>query len=508
MFCLYLCLGAGATRIYCITNFFAGRFLLGSRKFRFYMFKLIAACAILALASLSARAETHLMMACASPGIDAGKPLALCSQLKWTRPQATTLVVSSTLDAPLWHAPQSQWRAWSSLAGTDRALICTEDIVPDQIFQAGVGPDPCPASAKQWVKVCDCLNAASSPAPPIPPVVEPIPPGLAMKWNPGHYMTLDSIRQTPEIRAAHYKQIEEIRSDPAIKGVKLFIYWGTVERSQGDYSAGFAIIDEYLKRLQASGNKRLILSVQDRIFGGYAPAQEADYLPQYIVKQWGKTQGANVLMLRVWQPAVMDRYIALVRALAARYNKHPNFEMLQAEETSVSVPAGRDGYTLIAYGAQLKRLLVEARKAWPNTQLRLSTNFFGSDAQMLDLMQFCNLLDIAVGGPDIIPTQTIQANRVFASHFKGKMIWVSEVQSPSLGGTKGAFSAEQIYKEGMKNSPAYFVWIRNMWSGGAAQKWDTGLLPYIRRIAGVTVATCPSNVEGCRTAYSYAAPAP
>lgn len=352
-----------------------------------------------------------------------------------------------------------------------------------------------PAMAQEPPCTCTCQCQLTKPPDPVPPAV------TKMKFHPGHYMTLDKILTSPEIRAEHLRQIDAIKAEPAIRGIKLFLYWGAIEKAQGDYTAGFAILDEYLARLKAT-DKYLILSVQDRIFGGYDPAKIADYLPAYVLSAYGKTEGVwqsgRITMPRMWQQGPMDRYIAMLKAIAAKYDAHPNLEMVQTEETSVSIPVGTDGYTLASYGAQVKRLLTEIRPAYKQTQLRLSTNFYGSDEQMLELLKFCDLLDIAVGGPDIIPNQTIQANRLYDANFKGKMIWVSEVQAPSLGGKEGTFTAQQIYESGMQQQPNYFLWYRNTWSGGTAQKWDTGLLPYIRQVQGKVVSTCPANVEGCR----------
>lgn len=344
---------------------------------------------------------------------------------------------------------------------------------------------------------CTCTCACQVPVKP-PPVVTlpPVePPKAGMKWHPGHYMWLDRNNTTPEIRAGHFAQIAAIANEPAVKGIKLSLYWAHLEGAPGDYSAGFKIIDEYLTHLSKAG-KYLMLSVQDRAFGKYGD-NYLTYVPAYIVNgsQYGMTKMSNGITARVWQAATTDRLIALSKALAARYDRHPNFEMYQTEETAIAVASGTDGYSYLAHATEIKRLMSESRQVWPTTQIRLATNFFGSDAQMLDLLKFCDLIDVTVGGPDIIPNQSIQADRLHMQHFLGKMVWVSEVQSPSLGGHEGTFTAEQIYTNAMLRKPSYLIWYRNTWSGGAAQKWDTGLLPYIKSVAGRVVTSCPTNVQ-------------
>lgn len=319
-----------------------------------------------------------------------------------------------------------------------------------------------------------------------------------LKWHPGHYMWLDRNNTSPEIRAMHFKQIDAIANEPAVRGVKLALYWSALEPVEGDYSAGFKILDEYLAKLKST-NKYLILSVQDRQFGGYDPSPKGleYFFPAYIITkpEYGLTRMKNGITTRVWQPKTMDRLIALSKALAARYDGHPNFEMYQVEETSVAVTRGLDGYSIDALGTQIKRLVSASRGAWRQTIVRLPANFFGSDAQMTDLIRYCAMYGVALGGPDIIPTESIQADRLYMGaggiDYRGVLPWISEVQSPSLGGHEGTFTPQQIYDTGMQRAPSHFVWYRNTWSGGTAQKWDTGILPFIKSVKGVTNVECP-----------------
>ena len=148
--------------------------------------------------------------------------------------------------------------------------------------------------------------------------------------------------------------------------------------------------------------------------------------------------------------------------------------------------------------AQFKRLYTASRAAWPNTSLRLAANYVGSDAQTVDLIKFCAALRCAVGGPDVIPSEDIQANSVFSGEgggtdYRGILPFVAEIQSPELGGHEGTWTPAQLYDHSMNGNasagingtrPQYFVWLRNTWSGGAAQQWSTGILPFIRSING------------------------
>src|SRR5690606_22896202 len=118
---------------------------------------------------------------------------------------------------------------------------------------------------------------------------------------------------------------------------------------------------------------------------------------------------------RLWDPAGMDRVIALSEAYARRYDEHPNFEMLALSESTVGAPS----VSASAYYGQLKRWHTEAAKVWPHTVMRMQLNFTQGDAPMRDLIEHCSKLgNCAVGGPDPelpLPdiTRGIQANQIF-----------------------------------------------------------------------------------------------
>lgn len=327
------------------------------------------------------------------------------------------------------------------------------------------------------------------------------------KWHPGHYMLLDGIRSSAESQANHFKQIDAIANEPSIRGVKLWLYWGAIEKTEGDYSAGYTIIDAYLKKLSAS-NKYLILSIQDRQFGGFDPKEISVFFPSYIVNgsQYGTTKMRNGLTTRTWQQPTMDRVIALSKAMAKRYDGNPNFEMYQTEETAVAVTPGTDGFSIPTYATQLKRLIDASAPVWDKTVLRLSANFFGNDQTMADMISYCAARGVAIGGPDVIPNQTIQANRVFAGvsgggrDYRGYIPWIAEIQSPSLGGHEGTFTPRELYDHGKNEMNAnYFVWYRNTWQGGPDQKWDSGILPFIKSIKGAATTNCPEKLGNCTT---------
>lgn len=103
---------------------------------------------LIALLACEVHAAPNLAMACDKAV--AGSALKTCSSLKWTEPTASTLVASTVNATSNWTSPDAQWRPYALAV---RVLRCSKDITPNQSFRAGVGPDPCPESAKAWLPI-------------------------------------------------------------------------------------------------------------------------------------------------------------------------------------------------------------------------------------------------------------------------------------------------------------------------------------------------------------------
>jgi len=364
----------------------------------------------------------------------------------------------------------------------------------------------------------------------------------AKRWHPGHYMLLDGIKSSPDRRATHIAQIAELANEPTVKGVKLQLYWGDVEsgttQAGASYQPGYDILDEYLDALGNIG-KKMILSIQDRIFGGLSPSNLTNgyYFPQYITTQASAVAlDAPGYTTRIWTSYTNARLIALSDALSARYDNDVRFEMYQGEETALGLadPAGV-GYSASGHATQLKLFIDEMASAWVHTLTRVSTNFmnaygsFTMDQAMSDLLLYMAARNVAAGGPDTIPNQSIASNRIFAgiggyTDLRGKIPWVGEVQSPSLGGKEGNFTPAQIWitqRDGQlasnpnipPMSPTHMLWYRKDWLQGTSNSdayWKQttvngfvhpGMLEYIRSINGAMARTaCPDNFPACLTA--------
>jgi hypothetical protein len=191
------------------------------------------------------------------------------------------------------------------------------------------------------------------------------------------------------------------------------VRWYDLETSKGVYD--FSSLDQYLRRLKAQPTvKRLVVRVVDRKFG---TSSSGGIVPSYLLTatyNGGLVRTSTGYAPRLWEPAVMDRLIALHQAIGRRYDDDPYFEGLATEETTLSLsepfPAG---YSHAALGRQYARLVRAARNAAPQSNFFLYTNWIGSASVMDDLMQALVESRAAAGGSNVFPGRKTLGQRVW-----------------------------------------------------------------------------------------------
>lgn len=160
----------------------------------------------------------------------------------------------------------------------------------------------------------------------------------AVKWHPGHYYTIMSWGNN---NSAYLSQVySEIKATPALRGIQMRYLWAELEKSKGVYD--FSSIDKRLAELTAR-DKRLVIQVQTKSFDPNWKLVP-DYLKgvayeggQFPFSDYGSTtiRGYNI---KLWNPQVRDRLIALFKALGERYNSHPYFEGIGMIESAMGQP--------------------------------------------------------------------------------------------------------------------------------------------------------------------------
>jgi hypothetical protein len=327
-----------------------------------------------------------------------------------------------------------------------------------------------------------------------------------VKWHPGHYMNL-SISGAQDARP----QIDEIANVSSIKGVRLFVYWHEIEKSKGVYD--FSKIDMYLNKVKSLPTpKRLIVSIRERRFGG---TSKTGIVPNYILTDPLYKGGVayqppnDCVVARLWEPAVMDRLIALYRALGTRYNSNPYLEGFHTGETSIGFGSDKSkwpsGFSTEKVLQQYVRFARSARATMPQTNIFVFTNFIGGDANMGTLIQAMYESDVGAGGPSTIPNRLLTSQRVWTgvtgADYRGLIAIGTGIESFVFGGGHGDFTPKQVGDWAYKTlGVTHLFWIRNTYVSYSSpdQKWYTGILPYLRTNPPTRTA-CPTGYGSCNT---------
>jgi hypothetical protein len=340
-----------------------------------------------------------------------------------------------------------------------------------------------------------------------------------LKYHPGHYVELDPGSGCGKL-SCYQSVIASLAGKPGIVGAFLIQPWSQLEGNEGDYSAGFALVDALLAAAKAA-DLQLMIGVQGKVFGTYYPNAGsygelppyfdsvvcADGPPGYLSATSNGASGSLLVTPKNYDPCVTMRRIAMVRAYGSRYDADPNFEMWNDDDETANglyaSPGQYDGDVAqdIAWAAA-------ARAAFPHTQLRLTTNFFDTAEQFTNLFTGIEPYGIAVGGPDVsldLPgsppfpgTDAIVFNGwEDGKDWRNVLPRIAEVQWGDSAASGGVTQA-QLYDEeytgttisGGSVNPNYFVW-------GAAQEnpaWTlASTVSFVASIGGKVNTKCPST---------------
>jgi hypothetical protein len=209
-----------------------------------------------------------------------------------------------------------------------------------------------------------------------------------VKFNPGHYVAVGPSFELPGIKYL---------DDPAVMGVNKRYFWRTLEPEKGEYD--FSSIENDLDYL-AAHQKQLIVFLCDRSY--WIKGAMPDYLSEYEVEEDG---GFNPVR---WHPVVVERLVALGKALGERFDSHPNFEGVAIQESALDLSEEvfkRFDYSPERYRDALITILTGMQHQLPDSHVFWYQNFMSGDdgrclRQVADAVMGSGVI---VGGPDILP---------------------------------------------------------------------------------------------------------
>ena len=306
---------------------------------------------------------------------------------------------------------------------------------------------------------------------------------------------LPNLGDTQAQRFSYYDA--DLAGNPSLMGAQVRFYWADLEPVAGRYD--FSSIEKELVKLQ-SMQKRLWIQIMDRKF--YS-SSDAGIIPDYMLTAaygGGVVKTNTGFAARLWDPRVMDRKIALMQALAERFDKEPYVEAITGAETAMGLSAPLpDGYSPAALAVQLEREIAAMTAAFRRTNVLVYTNFLGTDQVMTDLVRSIHSSRAGAGGPDTLPPprdgtqgQRVIQGAIGGTDYRGKMPVGQSVQSPELGGKEGNWTPEELLVEGVDELGAtHMSWSRKTATPGTT--W-ADIKSYLRTNARIN-RQCPANYE-------------
>lgn len=231
-----------------------------------------------------------------------------------------------------------------------------------------------------------------------------------------------------------------------IGGAQIVYNWRMLEPEKGKYD--FSRIEADLALVEAQG-KKLFIQIQDRFFSPKA-RKIPDYLlndtqyggglaPQFDNPGEGKEVGSGWVATQ-WNPAVRERYQALLAALADRFDGRVYGVNLPETAIDLDEKQPPEGFSCDAYFAGEMENLTFARKAFSKSKVVQYVNFWPCEWEndhnyMGRIFEFAAANGVGLGGPDVIPYRKGQMKNSypFFNKYKGKLALVAmAVQEPTL----------------------------------------------------------------------------
>jgi hypothetical protein len=242
------------------------------------------------------------------------------------------------------------------------------------------------ATIKVRARDNDINTSAFSATTTVTPLSSSPPATGAKRFHPGHYLKTTGNPHDNDQEAYITETISKVNArvnDAEILGSWVALSWGNMEPSQGVFD--FTDLNR-LYNVHASQGKYMALQIPYKSFASDVSKMTPPDLSSKIYLT--TREGTTTSIVAVWEPAVMDRFIALTEAVAAEMDDKEYFEIVTWAETSPSLQGETPpNYSKAGYATQLKRLydaavpVFEKTNVWPGMNF-LSGQICGTDGLM------------------------------------------------------------------------------------------------------------------------------
>ncbi len=287
--------------------------------------------------------------------------------------------------------------------------------------------------------------------------VAPVAAASGRKYHPGHYTII--------MNAIGAQTIMATALQPGTVGFVRRYSWRSIEPSQGVYD--FSVIKSDLAWAAAHGVQIIVVIKykSDETTGKAGPA----YLDSY---EYRNTLGGY--SMQMWQPVVVTRYNAMIKALGAQVDSLKNFEGVANQESALSVNSATLkalGYTPEKYRDALINMLSAATVSMPTSRVFWFMNFIqGNQSYIGSIASAVAPLGVAMGGPDDMPdNKSLQTQTYpFYTQFAGKMPLFIQVEGSNYaqphmtsGYPTKDWTMLELYNFALKNLHVnYMFWMR------------------------------------------------
>src|SRR5262245_15152217 len=239
---------------------------------------------------------------------------------------------------------------------------------------------------------------------------------------------------------------QTLAARPDIAGVQVVYHWKQLEPAQGQYD--FSAIEDDLAIAQRL-DRKLFIQIQDRFF-----MHEHRNVPRYLLEEpryggglapqadqpgEGQPEGSGWVAMQ-WNPAVRERFQALLSALAEKFDGRVYGVNLPETAADIDVKTERTGFDCDRYFDAEVENIRHARKVFRKSYVVQYVNFWpcswGDERGYFKrFFELAEREHIGAGGPDIVPNRPGQMKNSypFLNRYKDRLPLVAmAVQEPTL----------------------------------------------------------------------------
>ena len=270
------------------------------------------------------------------------------------------------------------------------------------------------------------------------------------KFNPGHYAAVGPGAAIDEI---------PYLDEPAVRGVNKRYKWKRLEPRKGEYD--FTEIEEDLRVLKEH-DKQLVVFLMDKSFSEWPSLP--GYLSDYAVEEEGFLDPVR------WHPVMVERLLALGKALAARFDGDPHFEGLALQESALDMTneaRQAHGYTPERYRDALIAILTGIQKSMKQSHVFWYCNFMrGNDGHLSQVAEAIVPYGVFMGGPDILPHRIGLNEESYPMYeeFNGRLTLFCSAQTDSYRHHKNdtrVWRKEPLHEEGYLTMEQILLFARD-----------------------------------------------